>query len=92
MVFIQERIPEKFPDLKTGFIEFGSMWVPDTVHQMHRRGQMKYRGPASAVPLGGRTDPQLFKDYRLYVTCYADEPLPFVLDYIGEDNLIIGSD
>ena len=92
MAIVQGRIPEKFPDLKTGFIEFGSMWVPDTLHQMHRRGQMKYRGPISSVLSAGRTDPQLFKDYRMYVTCYADEPLPFVIEYIGEDNLIIGSD
>ena len=92
MSLVQGRIPELFPDLKTGFIEFGSMWVPNTLHQMHRRGQMKYRGPVSSVLSGGRTDPQLFKDYRMYVTCYADEALPFVLDYIGEDNIIIGSD
>ena len=53
---------------------------------------MRYRGPVSPVLTGGRTDPQLFKDYRMFVTCYADERLPFVLEYIGEDNLIIGSD
>ena len=92
MSLVQGRIPERFPDLKTGFIEFGTMWVPDTLHQMHRRGQMKFRGPVSSVLSGGRTDPQLFKDYRMYVTCYADEALPFVLEYIGEDNIIIGSD
>jgi len=27
----------------------------------------------------------------LYVRCYTDERLPFVLEYVGEDNLIIGS-
>jgi len=30
--------------------------------------------------------------HRIYVTCYADEALPFALEYIGEDNIIIGSD
>ena len=65
MAIVQGRIPEKFPGLKTGFIEFGSLWVPDTLHGMHRRGQMKYRGPVSSLLGAGRTDPQLFKDYGM---------------------------
>ncbi|MEC7749242.1 MAG: amidohydrolase family protein, partial [Chloroflexota bacterium] len=92
MAMVQGRIPEKFPGLKTGFIEFGSLWVPDALHGMHRRGQMKYRGPVSSLLGAGRTDPQLFKDYGMFLTCYADEPLPFILEYVGEENLIIGSD
>ena len=36
---VNGRVPERFPDLRIGFIEFGSMWVPDTLHQMHRRGR-----------------------------------------------------
>ena len=92
MAIVQGRIPEKFPGLKTGFIEFGSLWVPDALHGMHRRGQMKYRGPVSSLLGAGRTDPQLFKDYGMFLTCYADEPLPFILEYVGEENLIIGSD
>jgi len=34
----------------------------------------------------------LFKDNRVYVTCQVDEDLPYILKYVGEDNLIVGSD
>jgi hypothetical protein len=34
----------------------------------------------------------IFHSNRVYVTCQADEDLPMLLNYIGEDNLLIGSD
>ncbi len=34
----------------------------------------------------------LVKKYRLYVACEADEDIGYLVRYIGEDNLIIGSD
>ena len=34
----------------------------------------------------------LFRDNRVYVTCQVDEDLPYILKYVGEDNLIVGSD
>jgi predicted TIM-barrel fold metal-dependent hydrolase len=38
-------------------------------------------------------DPQeLFREYRLWVACEADEELPHLVRFLGEDNLIIGSD
>src|SRR5438034_9121231 len=34
----------------------------------------------------------VFKENRIYVTCQVDEDLPYILQYVGEDNLIVGSD
>ena len=34
----------------------------------------------------------VFKDNHVYVTCQVDEDLPYILKYVGEDNLIVGSD
>jgi predicted TIM-barrel fold metal-dependent hydrolase len=34
----------------------------------------------------------LFRDYRIYVACEADEDIPYLAEYIGEDHLMIGSD
>jgi predicted TIM-barrel fold metal-dependent hydrolase len=34
----------------------------------------------------------VFKDNRIYITCQVDEDLPYILNYVGEDNLIVGSD
>jgi predicted TIM-barrel fold metal-dependent hydrolase len=35
---------------------------------------------------------ELFRDYRIYVACEADEDIPYLAEFIGEDNLLIGSD
>ena len=76
------KIPEKFPDLRWGFIEANSSWTPYLVHFLHRR----LRVPRSEF------GPAYFRDNRLFIACEADEDLPYILDHIGEDNMITGSD
>ena len=39
-----------------------------------------------------RLRPTLFRDYRLYVAAETDEDIPYLITYIGEDNVIMGSD
>ena len=34
----------------------------------------------------------VYQENRIYVTCQVDEDLPYILQYVGEDNLIVGSD
>ena len=34
----------------------------------------------------------LFSDNRIYITCQVDEDLPYILQFVGEDNLLVGSD
>lgn len=89
---VQSKLPEQFPDLRFGFIEYGSMWIPETVHRIQRRSRMNYKGPVSTQLNGTRSDANLFKEYRIFVACMADERLPYVLEYTGEDNLLVGSD
>lgn len=89
---VSRRVPEHYPDLKFGFVEFGSMWLPETVHRFMRQTKRSYEGPTSPTTLGARFDPQLLKDYRIYVACFADDNLPYVLQYSGTDNLMVGSD
>ena len=76
------KIPEKFPDLRWGFIEANSSWVPYLVHFLHRRLKLPTE----------HFGPQYFRDNRLFIACEADEDLPYILQYIGEDNMITGSD
>ena len=41
------------------------------------------------------TDPikyDLFRENRLYVACQPDDDLPYVLNYTGEDNVVLGTD
>jgi predicted TIM-barrel fold metal-dependent hydrolase len=34
----------------------------------------------------------LFREYRLFVACETDEDIPYLMQYMGDDNLIMGSD
>jgi predicted TIM-barrel fold metal-dependent hydrolase len=80
---IANRIPEQFPDLRFGFIEAAAGWVPFLIHIVRRllKERFKY---ASSI--------ELFRDYRLYVACEADEDIPYIAKYTGDDHLLIGSD
>jgi aminocarboxymuconate-semialdehyde decarboxylase len=80
---VANRIPERFPTLRFGFIEAAASWVPYIIHVLQRsvRGDLKNRNPQD-----------LFRDYRFWVACEADEELPFLVRFIGEDKIIIGSD
>ncbi|MEA2640970.1 MAG: uncharacterized protein QOF51_2364 [Chloroflexota bacterium] len=79
---VMNRTPERFPRLRWGFIETSSSWVPFVLHDLQRRFARK------GLPLPER----VLRDFRMYVACEADDDLPFVLKYAGEDNLVIGSD
>jgi predicted TIM-barrel fold metal-dependent hydrolase len=57
--------------------------VPYIWHVLKRsvRGDLKHTNPQ-----------ELFRDYRFWIACEADEELPHLLNYIGEDHIVIGSD
>ena len=80
---VANRIPERFPTLRFGFIEAAASWVPYIIHVLQRsvRGDLKNRNPQD-----------LFRDYRFWVACEVDEELPFLVRFIGDDKIIIGSD
>ena len=88
---VAHKVPERFPDLTFGFIEASASWVPYVLHHLQRStnaGRGDSAGSAPSVKLG----PDLFRDYRLYIAAEADEDLPYLISWIGEDNLIMGSD
>jgi predicted TIM-barrel fold metal-dependent hydrolase len=80
---IANKIPEQFPGLRFGFIEAAAGWVPFLIHIVRRLQKEKFRSASSA---------ELFREYRLFVACEADEDIPYLAKYTGEDHLLIGSD
>ncbi|HEY7165236.1 MAG TPA: amidohydrolase family protein [Candidatus Binatia bacterium] len=80
---VANRIPEQFPKLRFGFIEAAASWVPYIIHVLRRsvRPDLKQKNPQD-----------LFSHYRFWIACEADEELPHLLNYIGEDHIVIGSD
>jgi predicted TIM-barrel fold metal-dependent hydrolase len=80
---IANKIPEQFPSLRFGFIEAAAGWVPFLIHIVRRLQKDKFRFGSST---------ELFREYRLFVACEADEDIPYLAKYTGEDHLLIGSD
>ena len=80
---VANKIPEQFPDLKFGFIEAAAGWVPFLMHIVRRLLKDKFRFASS---------PELFREYRLYVACEADEDIKYLAKCLGDDHLLIGSD
>jgi predicted TIM-barrel fold metal-dependent hydrolase len=80
---VANRIPDMFAKLRFGFIEASAGWVPFLVHILKRLLRDRWKYGAS---------PDLFRECRLYVACEADEDVPYLAKYTGEEHLIIGSD
>ena len=80
---VANKIPEQFPGLRFGFIEAAAGWAPFLIHIVRRLLKEKFRFGTSA---------DMFREYRLYIACEADEDIPYLAEYTGEDHLLIGSD
>ncbi|HEY7165103.1 MAG TPA: amidohydrolase family protein [Candidatus Binatia bacterium] len=80
---IANKIPEQFPRLKFGFIEASAGWVPFLLHIVKRLFREKWKFS---------NDRDMFREYRIFVACEADEDVNYIAQYTGEDHLLIGSD
>ncbi len=80
---IFNRIPEKFPNTRWGFIEVSAQWVPYAIHDFARRFERQGRAVDKSAVL--RTN-------KIWVACQTDDDLPYVLKYSGDDMLVIGTD
>jgi predicted TIM-barrel fold metal-dependent hydrolase len=76
-------VPEKFPKTRWGFIEVSSQWVPYAIHDFARRAERR-----------GQTvnRSEVLRQNRIYVAVQTDDDLRYVLQYSGDDMLVIGTD
>ncbi len=79
---IMSKIPERFPELRWGFIEASAGWVPWIITESKNR----YQGAARKFP------DNVLKEYNIYVTCQTDDDIPYILQCAGDDNILIGTD
>ena len=79
---ILSDVPKRFPELRWGFIESSCQWVPWIMHETARRA----RGAGWKLP----DNP--FAEYNIYVSAQTDDDFPYVFSYIGDDNIVIGTD
>lgn len=87
---IVHEVPKKFPKLRFGAIEAGASWVPYMNYELARRNKasVHFNQQAPSFEVGAN----VFAENHIYVTIQVDEDLPYIMKYIGEDNLIVGSD
>lgn len=82
---VLHKTPEKFPDLRWAFIEVTSQWLPYVMNDLVLRNR-------KLVPGSYPRDAQLMEEYRLYVGCQTIDDLAYVVDRVGDDHLVIGTD
>jgi predicted TIM-barrel fold metal-dependent hydrolase len=87
---VAHKVPERFPNIRWGFIEASASWVPYVLHHLQRSTRASTQG-ASPDPTT-EWGPRLFRDYKLYVATESDEDIAYLARFIGEDNIITGSD
>jgi predicted TIM-barrel fold metal-dependent hydrolase len=77
-------VPDQFPRLRFGFIEAGASWVPYLIKDLGMRGK------AAKAPYDFKTG--FLAHNRFYVTCDTEDDVPYLLQFGGEDHLMLGTD
>ncbi|HLG73711.1 MAG TPA: amidohydrolase family protein [Chloroflexota bacterium] len=83
-------ILDRFPKLKLAFLEAGCEWLPYIVQRMdHYYGSELRKGS----PIPKRRASEYLRECQIYLTTEAEERgLPYVMEYIGEDRIMISAD
>ena len=96
---INNRLPLRFPNVRWGFIEAASGWIPYELYRINRRLKRPGEQQRNEGQLGRKDVREGFdfqrdtmREFNLFVTCLVDEDLPYILKFAGEDNLVVGSD
>ncbi|MFB6131054.1 MAG: amidohydrolase family protein [Salinigranum sp.] len=90
--FINEGVPEKFPDLKFAFLEAGLAWMPYLLWRLNK----EYRMRRSESPLLQKL-PEEYQDHFYVNTQPLEEPLndenlSKVIEMIGTDRVMFATD
>lgn len=78
-------VTRRFPNLRFGFLEAGSEWLPFALREISRGGQT---GARKQINVGEGA----LSGTNFYIACTMDEDLPHVLKFAGPSNLVIGTD
>jgi predicted TIM-barrel fold metal-dependent hydrolase len=88
--FLGGGILDRFPRLKLGFLEAGCEWVPYLVQRMDH---YYHSESSNGRPVPERKASDYLRDCEIYFTTEAEERhLPQVLEFIGEDRIMLSAD
>jgi predicted TIM-barrel fold metal-dependent hydrolase len=90
--FTAGGILDRFPGLRAGFFEAGADWLPYWVQRMDQYWTVA-TWAAPGHPRSARRPSEYLATGRLYLTCEGEERLlPQVLEWVGEDHVMISGD
>jgi uncharacterized protein len=79
---IEEEVPQRFAGVRWGFVEASAQWVPYLLGEAKLRLNMR----------GRRGGNDLLGANNFYVTTQRTDDLNWLLQEVGDDNLVIGTD
>ncbi len=79
---VMDRIPDRFPKLRIGFLEISAEWLPYTFTDLKKRFRLKNKELSA----------DFLKQDRIFVACETTDDIPYIVSKLGEDNIVIGSD
>lgn len=79
---LEKNIPAMFPDIRWGFVEISAQWVPYVCHDL------RYR----FLKLGRPMPDRLLDANNMWVACEVTDDIPYILQYAGDDKLMVGTD
>jgi predicted TIM-barrel fold metal-dependent hydrolase len=79
---LMDETPKRHPNVKWGFVEVSGQWLPYVLNDLNLR--LKNRGK--------RLSKDPLKDNNMFVAVQVTDDLKYVIDTVGTDNLVIGTD
>jgi predicted TIM-barrel fold metal-dependent hydrolase len=81
-------LSQRFPRLRWAWLEAGASWVPFVLHEAARVVADGVTRSKGAIIVNKR----LTEEHQLFVACQIDDDIPYITQYVGEDNLVMGTD
>lgn len=82
LYLLGDDIPKRFPGLRWAFVETTANWVP------YMLNEARMRRAGKGIP----SSDDLLSDNNFYITTEKSDQLDMLLDTIGDDNLVVGTD
>ena len=76
------HLPQQFPKVRWGFVELSAQWIPYALNDISLR--MERRGEVLPKDVLG--------DNNIFVACQVTDDLDYILDAVGDDNIVVGTD
>ncbi|NQV45606.1 MAG: amidohydrolase family protein [Rhodospirillales bacterium] len=79
---LEYEVPKKYPNLRWAFIEASASWIPYALGDVESRLKRK----------GKKLSDNPLADNNIWVTAELTDDIPYIIDRVGNDNLIVGTD